>query len=173
MARLRGSLVHGLLERLPGLPAERRGGEAEAYLRARAPRLGEAERGSIVADALRVLGHDDLAGLFAPGSRAEVGIAGTLVIGGEARPVSGQIDRLAVSDGEVLVADFKSDARVPGPGRPAPEPYVTQLALYRHLLREIHPGRPVRAFLVWTAGPSIQELRPEELDQALDRLTAP
>ncbi len=171
-ARLRGSLVDALIERLPSLPADRRRTAAEAYVRARAPKLGAPERSVIVANAIGVLGHEALAALFGPGSRAEVGIAGTLVIGGEATSVSGQIDRLAVLDGEVLLADFKSDARVPGPARPAPAAYVAQLALYRRLLQQIYPGRWVRPFLVWTAGPSIQELRPEELDQALDRLTA-
>ena len=172
-ARLRGSLVHALIERLPSLPAERRRTAAEAYVRARAPKLGAPERSIIVANAIGVLGHEALAALFGPGSRAEVGIAGTLVIGGEATSVSGQIDRLAVLDGEVLLADFKSDARVPAPALPAPAAYAAQLALYRLLLQQIYPGRRVRPFLVWTAGPSIQELRSEDLDRALDLVTAP
>jgi ATP-dependent helicase/nuclease subunit A len=171
-ARLRGSLVHALIERLPSLPADRRRTAAEAYVRARAPKLGAPERSVIVANAIGVLGHEALAALLGPGSRAEVGIAGTLVIGGETTWVSGQIDRLAVLDGEVLLADFKSDARVPGPARPAPAAYAAQLALYRLLLQQIYPGRRIRPFLVWTAGPSIQELRSEDLDRALDRVTA-
>ena len=171
-ARLRGTLVHALLEKLPGLALEKRQGAAEAYVRARAPRLGQIERGVIVANAMRVLEHDELRDLFGPGSRAEAAIAGRLSAAGEQRRVSGRIDRLAVRDSEVLVADFKSDARVPVPGEPAPEAYVAQLALYRRLLEDIYPGRRIRPFLIWTAGPLIQELPSADLDQALRLLTA-
>jgi ATP-dependent helicase/nuclease subunit A len=171
-ARLRGILVHALLERLPAVLPEKRQGAAEAYVRARAPRLGETERAVVVANALRVLGHEELESLFGPGSRAEAAIAGRLAVGGAERPVAGRIDRLAVLADEVLLADFKSDARVPGPGEPAPAPYAVQLALYRRLLQEIYPGRRVRPFLVWTAGPLIRELPSADLDRALDLLTA-
>jgi ATP-dependent helicase/nuclease subunit A len=37
---------------------------------------------------------------------------------------------------------------------------------------EIHPDRPVRAFLVWTAGPVIRELAAEELAGALALIRA-
>ena len=53
--------------------------------------------------------------------------------------MSGQIDRLAVLEDEVLVADFKTTARPPREGEPPPQSYVTQLALYRRLLQEIYP----------------------------------
>ena len=56
------------------------------------------------------------------------------------------------------MADFKTTARPPREGEPPPRSYVAQLALYRLLLREIYPGKRVRAFLVWTAGPVIHEL---------------
>ncbi|HEX8663734.1 MAG TPA: double-strand break repair helicase AddA [Beijerinckiaceae bacterium] len=171
-ARLRGILVHTLLERLPAVLPERRQVAAEAYVRARAPRLGGTERAVVVANAMRVLGHEELRALFGPGSRAEAAIAGRLVVGGTDRPVAGRIDRLAVLADEVLLADFKSDTRVPTPGEPAPAPYALQLALYRRLLQEIYPGRRVRSFLVWTAGPYIQELPSADLDRALDLLTA-
>jgi ATP-dependent helicase/nuclease subunit A len=171
-ARLRGTLVHALLEKLPGLSPEKRRDAAEAYVRARAPRLGAAERSVIVANAARVLEQEELKPLFGPGSRAEAAIAGTLLVGAAERPVSGRIDRLAVLEHEVLAADFKSDARVPAPGEPAPEAYAAQLALYRRLLQEIYPGRRIRPFLIWTAGPLIQELPVADLDRAFRLLTA-
>jgi ATP-dependent helicase/nuclease subunit A len=171
-ARLRGVLVHALLERLPGLPLSSRQAAAEAYVRARAPRLGETECAVVVANAMRVLGHEELRDLFGPGSRAEAAIAGRLIVGNAERPVAGRIDRLAVLEHEVLLADFKSDARVPAPGEPAPAPYALQLALYRRLLQEIYPERRVRPFLVWTAGPLIRELPSADLDRALTLLTA-
>jgi ATP-dependent helicase/nuclease subunit A len=86
--------------------------------------------------------------------------------------ISGQIDRLAVLDGEVLVADFKTTARPPKPGQAPPQPYVAQLALYRTLLAEIYPGRRIRTFLIWTSGPVIHELLEPELESALSLIKA-
>ncbi len=157
-ARLRGTLVHALLERLPSLPAERGEAMARAYVKARAPRLRADLYESIVDNALGVLDHADLRPLFGEGSRAEAPIAGRIETSGGEIMVSGQIDRLAVLDDEVLVADFKTTARPPAPGQPLPRSYVAQLALYRMLLREIYPEKRVRAFLVWTSGPLIREL---------------
>ncbi|MFC4175551.1 double-strand break repair helicase AddA [Microvirga sp. GCM10011540] len=171
-ARLRGTLVHALLERLPSLPLERREAMAGAYVKARAPRLREDVRAAVVASALGVLDHPDLKPLFGPASRAEAPIAGRVGTAAGDLMVSGQIDRLAVLDDEVLVADFKTTARPPRPGQPPPRSYVAQLALYRTLLQEIYPGRRVRAFLVWTSGPVIHELREPDLESALTLIKA-
>ncbi|MDF3061932.1 MAG: double-strand break repair helicase AddA [Microvirga sp.] len=172
-ARLRGTLVHALIEKLPALEAEKREAAALAYVQARAPRLSEEDRLRIVRSALGVLDHPTLAPLFGAHSRAEVAIVGRLRVDGEERPVSGQIDRLAVLDAEVLVADFKSDARVTVPGAAPPRAYAAQLAVYRALLQDVYPGRRIRAFLVWTAaGPLIQEVAGTELDETLGLVTA-
>jgi ATP-dependent helicase/nuclease subunit A len=171
-ARLRGTLIHALLERLPGVPAERWPALANAYVAARAPRFDAAKQDRIVRDTLRVLTDAALAPLFGPGSRAEAPIAGWVATGSGDVPVSGQIDRLTVLDGQVLLADFKTTARPPPPEEPAPQAYVAQLALFRALLAEIYPDRNVRAFLVWTSGPLIRELSGEELDAALRLIQA-
>jgi ATP-dependent helicase/nuclease subunit A len=166
-ARLRGVLVHALLERLPAVASERRREVARGFVAARAPRLPADDRARLVADALAVLGHAALAPLFGPTSRAEAAIAGHVRLGGEDRPVSGQIDRLAVRDDEILIADYKTTARPPKSDAPAPPAYVAQLALYRALLMDVYPDRRVRAFLIWTSGPLVRELREDELDGAL------
>ncbi len=171
-ARLRGTLVHALLERLPALSGEHRESMARAYVRARAPRLPAEIRESVIANALDVLKHDALAALFGPGSRPEAPIAGKVLTNQGELMVSGQIDRLAVLDTEVLVADFKTTARAPRPGQPPPRSYVAQLALYRMLLSEIYPDKRIRTFLVWTAGPVIHELMEPELEQALTLIKA-
>jgi ATP-dependent helicase/nuclease subunit A len=166
-ARLRGTLIHALLERLPGYPPERWRDLAEAYVAARAPRFEAKLQARIVADTLRVLKDPALAPLFAPGTRAEAPIAG--FIGTQTGPVavSGQIDRLAVCETEVLLADFKTTSRPPDPEETPPASYVAQLALYRALLAEIYPYRTIRAFLIWTSGPLIRELSDAELESAL------
>jgi ATP-dependent helicase/nuclease subunit A len=171
-ARLRGTIVHALLERLPALPPQSRKAMASAYVKARAPRLEAGLRQTFVSHALSVIEDAALAPLFGPGSRAEAPLAGRIATSSGELFVSGQIDRLAVLDDRVLVADFKTTARPPREGEPAPQSYVTQLALYRLLLREIYPDKQVRAFLVWTAGPVVQELPDADLDAALALINA-
>jgi ATP-dependent helicase/nuclease subunit A len=172
-ARLRGTLVHALLERLPAVDPDRRPDLARAYVAARAPRWGEDQRARVVRDALSVLGDERLAALFGPGSRAEAPIAGRiLTLEGADLPVSGQIDRLAILPHAVLVADFKTTARPPDPDAPVPLRHAAQLALYCALMREIVPDRPVRAFLVWTSGPLVRELDEGELRAALAHIKA-
>ena len=171
-ARLRGILIHALLERLPGLAREHRENAARAFVQARASREEAAWREAVVADALGVLHSVELSRLFGPGSRAEAAITGRVRAGGREEMVSGQIDRLAVHDDEVLIADFKTGSRPPGPDDPTPEAFVAQLALYRALLAKIYPDRPVRAFVIWTAGPLAREIPADALDCALTLIEA-
>jgi len=106
-----------------------------------------------------------LAGLFGPGSRAEVAIAAEFPRAG-APPASfaGRIDRLAHLADHVAIADFKSGA--PTAGAPPPADYVAQLALYRAALTPLYPDRPIRAFLVWLGEPRAIEIAPAALDAA-------
>jgi len=92
------------------------------------------------------------------------------MVGLNFRTVSGQIDRLAVDDNEILLADFKTGAP-PVIAQDIPRAYWLQMALYRRLLCEIYPNRTLRALLIYTRGsPSIFELENEKLDEMLEKL---
>jgi ATP-dependent helicase/nuclease subunit A len=81
--------------------------------------------------------------------------------------LTGQIDRLAVSDHEVLIADYKTNRPPPESPEDTDPLYLRQLAAYRAALRELYPGRRVRCCLVWTDGPRLMEIPGEVLDAAL------
>jgi ATP-dependent helicase/nuclease subunit A len=165
-ALMRGNIVHRLMQSLPDVTAQRRAEAARRFL-GRQSELGEDERTEIANQVLALLADPRFAPLFAPGSRAEVSIAGRL---GD-RPLSGQVDRLAVTQEAVLIADYKTN-------RPAPRSlaevqsrygsYVGQLALYRTVLMRLFPDRAVRAALLWTDTPDLMEIPTELLDSALD-----
>ncbi len=108
--------------------------------------------------------------LFAPGSRAEVPLVGTLEGATRLLIVNGQIDRLVVTPREVLIADYKTNRPAPTALEGVPRPYRRQLALYRALLQRIYPGRPVRAALVWTEAPNLMEIPQVTLDAELATL---
>jgi ATP-dependent helicase/nuclease subunit A len=115
---------------------------------------------------LAALDHPELKPLFAPGSRAEVPIVGRLP-GTPPVLISGQVDRLAVTDEAVLIADYKTNRSVPASAEDAPPDYVLQLALYRAVLRQLYPDRSVHAALVWTEVPEIMVIPSQALDRAL------
>jgi ATP-dependent helicase/nuclease subunit A len=164
-ALARGRILHRLLQALPGLPAERRAEAAQQHV-SRIRELSAGERDTIVREVLGLLDDARFSGLFAEGSRAEVPIAGVL----DGAHVSGQVDRLAITATEVLIADYKSDRAVPH-ADDIPQAYIGQLALYRAVLRLLYPNHYVRAALIFTAGPVLTELAETALDNAMSRLT--
>ena len=156
-----GSALHLLLQYLPSLPVDRRATAARTYLEARRTTIPETMHDDLVAEALGVIAHPDLAALFGPAARAEVAVVGRLVQGdGTSRDVRGAVDRLVVLPERVIVADFKTGA----PEAEPPRAYVEQLALYRRVLATLWPDRPLTMWLVWTRGPVVVELDPAILD---------
>ena len=169
----RGSLVHRLLQSLPDLEAEKRKAAGGNYLAHAAREFSATEREEILAQAFAVLDDRRFAALFARGSRSEVPIAGRIDLPGKPGTiVNGQIDRIAVTDTEVLIADYKTNRPPPRSLAAVPESYLRQLALYHVLLTNLYPGKTVRAALIWTAVPDLMEIPDEALDAALAAFTA-
>jgi ATP-dependent helicase/nuclease subunit A len=168
-ALLRGNLVHRLMQSLPDIAPELRLDAARRFL-ARAGRdLSSPDHDEILRQVQAVLGDPAFAALFAPGSRAEITIAGRH----KELSIAGQVDRIAITADGVFIADYKTN-------RPAPRTldeaqkrypsYVTQLALYRAVLARLYPARPVRAALVWTETPQLMEIPAAALDLAAARI---
>jgi ATP-dependent helicase/nuclease subunit A len=169
-ALARGRMVHRLLQGLPDVPTERRLATARRHL-AGAADFTEAEREAMIAEAMALLEQPAFAPLFAPGTRAEIPIVGRIERPGKAAlMVSGQIDRLAVTSDAILIADYKTDRPAPQRLTDVPAAYVTQLALYRAVLRRLYADREVRAALVWTELPALIEVPAAALDAALAKL---
>ncbi len=153
----RGRAIHKLLELLPDLSPDARLPAAERLLRTLMPELAEAERRAVAGEALRVLTMPELAPLFGPDARAEQAIAGEL----DGVPVLGVVDRFAVTDDGLLLADFKSHPEPPPPTR-IPSAYLAQLRAYARMLETLYPGRDLRAAIVWTALPRVDFVTLEE-----------
>ena len=164
----RGTLVHRLLQSLPDIAAPRRREAALAYLARNADGWTEEERQALAESTLALIADARFAPVFAPGSRAEVSIVGRLERpGGRPALVSGQIDRLVVTESEVLIVDFKTNHAPPSRPDEAPRGYVRQLALYRAVLGKLYPQRPVRAALLWTETAELMEISAPALEAEL------
>jgi ATP-dependent helicase/nuclease subunit A len=166
-ALARGRLVHRLMQSLPDIAPVHRGAAAQNFLARTAADFTAEEQEQIATQILGILADARFAALFAPGSRAEVSIVGRIARGGDFIAVAGQVDRLVVTDEAVLIADYKTNRDAPRRTEDVPPDYVAQLALYRAVLAQLYPGKPVRAALIWTDVPDLMEISPDNLDVAL------
>jgi ATP-dependent helicase/nuclease subunit A len=151
---LRGTLTHRLLQLLPDLPDPRRKEAAELYLSRHGTALSTALRDDIREEALFILADPAFAPIFSPGSLAEVPVTGLV----EGRLVSGQIDRLLVTEREILIVDYKTNRPPPETADGIPSAYLRQMSAYADTLARIYPGRSIRAGLLWTDGARLMEV---------------
>ncbi len=164
---LRGRLAHRLMQSLPDIEPKERADVGRRYLARAAAALSPAAQEALLGEVLAVLDDPQFAPLFAPSSRAEVPIVGRLVRDGGLISVSGQVDRLAVNESEVLIADYKTDRPAPSTLADTPSAYLRQLSLYAMILRSIYPSRPVRAGLIWTSKPALMPIPSSALEETL------
>jgi len=170
-AMRRGRLMHVLLQYLPEVAVDQRLTVGTNFLQARASDLPQDVRMGLVADAAAIISQPDLAPLFGQGakSRAEVPIAGRVALpNGASVTVSGQVDRIAETETDVWVADFKTG--LPPRDDAAPETYLVQMALYKAALAPLWPRKRLRMILIWTQGPKMTWLGEAELAAALSRI---
>jgi ATP-dependent helicase/nuclease subunit A len=169
----RGLAMHRLLQMLPEIAQGSRDEAARRYLARTGAHWAEGEREAALASVSAILDAPRFAPLFAEASRAEVAVMGTVTVKGSPRSVSGKIDRLAVTDDEVLIVDYKTNRPTPASLEAVPAAYVAQLALYRALLQPLYPGRRIAAVLLYTETPLLIEIPQAAMDEALVRLTQP
>jgi ATP-dependent helicase/nuclease subunit A len=87
---------------------------------------------------------------FSDDSRAEAPIAGFI----SGKFISRRIDRLVITDGEILFLDYKTDvdktARI--------DSYKKQLNEYAELLRGAYPSRKISGYILWLKDWSLERI---------------
>lgn len=162
----RGNITHRLLQWLPDTEPRKREQAAMAYLARYAGEWSDAERRALLAEVLAVLDHPAMAPVFAPGSLAEVPLSGLVGMEKDAPPrlLSGQVDRLCVTEEGVWVIDYKTQRIPPQTVENVPAAYLRQMAVYRAALAQVYPNRAIHCALLWTSAPLLMPLPGDLLD---------
>ena len=153
---------------LPDVAPDAREEAARALLKSPAHGLTSGEIGALADEVLAVLAEPNFAPLFAAGSLAEVPIIGTL----GTVTVSGQVDRLIVTDDSVMIVDYKSNRVTPRTAQEAPAAYLNQMAAYRAILAKIYPEKSVKSALLWTSAARLMPLDGSILDAQAGSFTS-
>ena len=162
----RGVIVHQILEILPQLPEDAREKALIQYLARPYLSLPSEQQKSFAAEILCVLRHPEFATIFGEGSRAEVSVTGFAGNSKRIAPqiLSGQIDRILVTDREVLIIDYKTNRPPPAYVKDVPAIYLKQMAAYRSVIYNIYPEHKIKCALLWTDIPVLMPLSDNLLD---------
>ena len=149
-AARRGTLLHALFERLPGVGIEERRELALKWLERAG--IGEEAIHEIASAACSVIADPAYSELFSADALAEAPIAATLEDG---RVIAGTVDRLCIGADLVRVIDFKTGRNVPADLEAVPPAHRAQMEAYAEALGVIFPGRRIEASLLYTSGPRL------------------
>ncbi len=163
----RGNLIHKLLQVLPEVAPDERRTAGRRFLSSQGVGLDQDQVADILSEVMALLDDQAFAPVFAPGSHAEVPLAAQLDLDGSSVGLTGQIDRLVVSDDTVLIVDYKTNRPAPASIEQADAGYIRQLAAYRAAVGQVYPDRPVRAALLWTNTATLMEVPADMLDAVL------
>ena len=166
IALRRGMQVHLLLETLPKISVAERKSYAETILKSNALiEVGE-NIIPVINEALSVLNDEELSFVFAPDALAEVPISVRLPIMNNCM-MNGTIDRLIVKKKDVWVIDFKTNRKVPQWCHEVPLGILRQMGAYTAALIDIYPDHQIKPCILWTATPSLMQLDPDHVMNAL------
>ena len=96
------------------------------------PKLDKEQKDEYITTALKVINFPCLSEIFSENAFVEAPLNGTVKEDGIDREVRARVDRLVVSDKEVIIADFKTDKRPPKKFDDIKETYKNPVS-YTHL----------------------------------------
>jgi len=158
-AKSYGSLVHLLLENLDSTTPAARHAATQKYT----AEWGADLMAAALAEASQVLDAPTHAALFAPNTLAEVPITATI----GTRRLHGIIDRLIITDTQVLAVDYKTNRNVPDTAQDCPEGLLRQMGAYAAMLRQLYPNQQVETAILWTYQNTLMLLPHDLVTQAL------
>jgi len=145
----RGTLLHRLLQYLPGIaPAQRQAIAAQVLSDSG---LTADQIAEYVAAVAPVLDDSRFAAVFAADALVEASLTGLI----DGVVVCGTVDRLLVTPAKVFIIDYKTNRNPPGDSSAIPLAYAKQMQAYSALLHGIYPDRTIEAALLWTEVPRL------------------
>ena len=145
-----GRALHRLFQLLPDMPPE---GRRQAALQLLERRDITGAKAKMLAERVIAIIEDQAyAAYFGGSGLAEIPLVADL---GEEGLLAGQVDRIIVTENEVLILDYKSDRLPPKEAGAVPPAYIAQLGAYRAALARMFPQKAVTAALLWTETPQL------------------
>lgn len=166
-AKARGTLIHLLLEHLPGIAAPERTVYGLQLITSVEEAAGLPDLEVLVAETARLIDMPSLAPIFQAEALTEVDVTAQ-VPGIDAR-LHGAIDRLIITGETVQAIDYKSNRIVPNSPADTPDGLLRQMGAYHAMLSQIWPDKRIEVAILWTVTGELMALPTDLITAALKR----
>jgi len=163
VAKAYGTLVHDLLEVLPGTDEELWKDVIETM--GAKSILSQPLKDEAAREAERVLQNPALRPIFEKSALAEVAVTATI---GTSR-IHGTIDRLIIDSDRVQIIDFKTNRQAPLDPDQCPEGVKRQMGAYARAIGDIYPNHSIQTYILWTRTGHLMHLPHDIVTDALWR----
>jgi ATP-dependent helicase/nuclease subunit A len=160
-AKAYGNLVHKLLETMPMMQSDGWG----ALLQSLSDGYDPLSAKAALQEAVAVMNAPGIRHIFTPDALLEVQITADI----RAKRMHGTIDRLLVSDTQVLAIDYKTNRVVPSDPNSCPEGLLRQMGAYASALSQVFPDHRISTAILWTRSATLMELPSDLITNALSR----
>ena len=153
-AMARGSIIHLLLEHLPLVTPSEWKDLGQKLL------LGQEDNTfdlDLVDQVIQLLDTPDLGPIFNSDALVEVVITANLPELDNDR-IHGAIDRLLITDTNVLAIDYKTNVKTPASADQTPVGLLRQMGAYQSALQQIFPDHTVETAILWTQTATLMRL---------------
>jgi ATP-dependent helicase/nuclease subunit A len=145
-----GSLVHDLIEKL-GQTAHV---DRDAVLKNMPQKTDAETMARAQTEAHSVLNDPTLSHVFGIDTLPEVPVTAKI----KGKPIYGIIDRLCITDTDILIIDYKTNRVVPKDAATCPDGILRQMGAYAEMLRQIYPNHTITTAILWTATRQLMQL---------------
>ncbi len=150
----KGLVIHKILEQL-NYVSNNHLEYAKKFLDNLYAKLSLEDKNQILHDIQNILTHPNLDFLFTHPSLNEVFISGMIQHNNEMQIISARVDKIIKLQNNIIIIDYKfakSKAIMP-------KNYITQMTLYKKILKQIYPHHIVKSYILFTQDISLVEIQ--------------
>ncbi|MBL0848755.1 MAG: double-strand break repair helicase AddA [Candidatus Liberibacter ctenarytainae] len=155
LAIKRGHIIHRLLQTVFALPLEQKIPYVMSWCKKHAQLWSTQEHDNLLLSIKNIVNHPIISTAMSCDHYEEVSISGKIHFAQRSISVSGRIDQISISQENVFILEYKTHRHIPQEIENIPLSHVTQLAMYREILKRSYPQKAFICLLIYVLKPQI------------------
>ncbi|AMC13264.1 hypothetical protein RL73_00110 [Liberibacter crescens] len=163
----RGRMIHKLLQIIFDIPEEDSKKYILSYCNYNTRLWPKKESEKLISSFIDIIKYPSIPSSIEYTSCAEVSIAGKISFKNRDFFVAGRVDRMFISEEKIFLLEYKTNHIFPKLQSEIPISHISQLSIYREVLKPLYPNKQFECLLIYTQEPKVFTLSNSQLENSL------